>query len=160
MSRPGFTIGLTWDQEQKRATLDSEDRYRQLMGRLTSGRYTVTIEKEVHSRSAAQNRAYWLLVVGSISDHTGYEPDEVHELLKVRCNPKTITIINRETGESEEQVIGGSTTGLNVEEFSAYYRRCQQFAAETLDCYCSDPNEDSQFSEKPAPSRRVTCWRT
>lgn len=152
MSRPGFSIRAT--KASGKLSLADEDRYRALAKRLPDGEYDVVVEKHVHSRSAAQNRAYWLLIVSAISEHTGYEPDEVHELLKVRCNPKTVSIVNRESGAVEEQIIGGSTTGMNVEEFSAYYARCQKFAAEMLDCYCADPNEEQQFSAAPETLRR------
>lgn len=149
--RPGFQIGCTKSTKENGdplVTLDSDERYRRMLTKLKDGRYTVTFDREVHSRSAAQNRAYWGLIVEPCSESSGYEKDEVHEILKRFCNPKIVAVLNTETGEMEEVTIGGSTVSLNVEEMSAYYKRCQQFAAEKWDSYCPDPNEEGQFSEQ------------
>jgi hypothetical protein len=145
MSRPGFTMFA--EKKDGKTTFDRE-RFKRLWDRLPDGKYDLTAEKHTHSRSLQQNKAYWALIVKPCSDSSGYEEDDVHEILKQRCNPKFVSVLNTDTGEIEEMKIGGSTTTLNVEEFSAYYKRCQQFAAETWDCYCPDPNEEGQFSEK------------
>lgn len=131
-----------------RLDLDRE-RLQRLLDRLKDGKYELTLERWVSSRSAKQNRAYWACIVAPISEHTGYQPDEVHELLKHYCNPKTVEVVNKATGEVDEVTIGGSTAGMNVEEFNLYFARCQQFAAETLDTICPDPNEEYAFSEHP-----------
>lgn len=142
--RPGFSLPA----ELKGGTMTlSRSRLKTLLARLKDGKYSVTVERWVDSRSERQNRAYWACIVAPISEHTGYEPDEVHELLKRFCNTKRVEVMNKETGEVTEVEIGGSTATLNVEEFSLYFRRCQQFAAERLDVYCPDPNEEYAFDK-------------
>lgn len=140
-SRPGFSVQA----RKANGQLAIDPRFPEFLSRLPDGNYVVAVEKEAFGRSAAQNRAYWGLIVAPCSESSGYEPDEVHELLKRFCNPKTISMVNKATGEVEDVTIGGSTTALTVEEFSAYYRRCQQFAAERWDCDCPSPNEERSF---------------
>lgn len=145
-SRPGFTVPA----ELKDGKLDLDRaRMATLLGRLKDGKYEIRVERWVSSRSQKQNRAYWACIVAPISEHTGYEPDEVHELLKRFCNPKTVEMVNKDTGETEEVTLGASTAGMNVEEFNLFFKRCQQFAAEKLDCYCPDPNEEYAFDTPP-----------
>lgn len=148
--RPGFSLSA----DVKDGTLKIDDaRLARLVARLKDGKYELSLERWVATRSAKQNRAYWPCIVKPCSESSGYEPDEVHDILKRFCNPKTVEILNRETGEVQEVIIGGSTTTLDVEEFSNYFRRCQQFAAETWDCYCPDPSEEFMFDEKPKAKR-------
>lgn len=144
--RPGFTIAA--DLKDGKLVLDRERMARKL-ALLKDGKYEITVERWVATRSAKQNRAYWPCIVEPCSESSGYHPDEVHEILKRFCNPKTVEMVNRETGEVTEVIIGGSTAALNVEEFSNYFKRCQQFAAETWNCYCPDPNEEHMFEDKP-----------
>jgi hypothetical protein len=131
------------------------DRFPRLLARLSDGEYDVVVEKHVNRRSGQQNKAYRACIVRPCSESSGYHEDEVHELLKRFCNPKTVGILNKETGGIEDVTIGGSTTALNVEEFELYRKRCQQFAAEKWDCYCPDPNEEYMFDEQPKGKRRT-----
>lgn len=152
MSRPGFSLPA--ELKDGKLGLD-RGRMARLLSRLKDGKYEITIEKWTSSRSAKQNRAYWACIVAPISEHTGYQPDEVHELLKHYCNPKTVEVVNRATGEVEEVTLGGSTAGMNVEEFNLFFARCQQFAAEKLDTICPDPNEEYAFNEQPKRKNRA-----
>lgn len=146
MSRPGFSVGA--ELKGGKLTLDNEQKYRGLVQRLRDGRYTVTIEKETHNRSLAQNRYYQGVVVERFAEYTGDRHDDAHEILKLHCNPKILI----DFSTKREVVIGGSTAELNVEEFSAYCTRCQQWIAEHCDgLYVPDPNEDGEFGDrKPA----------
>jgi len=148
--RPGFTLPAK--KEDGKWSFDKH-RFQRLTERLSDGPYDFIVEKHVNSRSGKQNRAYFACIVRPCSESSGYEEDEVHELLKRYCNPKTVEMLNKQTGEVEEVIIGGTTTAMNIEEFSLYFKRCQQFAAETWDCYCEDPNEEHSFNEKPKRTR-------
>jgi hypothetical protein len=123
------------------------ERFRKLASALKDGEYTITVERYVANRSNRANAAYWACIVTPISEHTGYEKDEVHALLKQFCNPKVVEIVDKDSGEVTEVTIGGSTASLTMEEFSLYFKRCQQFAAEKLDVYCPDPNEEYAFEK-------------
>jgi hypothetical protein len=111
--------------------------------KLLSGRrdceLTLTIEKRHATRSMAQNAWYWSGIVGAISEHTGYTPDEVHELLKAKFLPKRLAIADGNGVVVDELVIGGSTTKLNKIEFGEYIERIRHWAAETLDFVIHDP---------------------
>lgn len=101
-----------------------------------------TIRKRRTQRSLKQNAVYWALHVKAISEFTGYEPEEVHELLKARFLPKTITLADQHGEVKEEVTIGRSTTKLSATDFQTYLRRVEQFAAE-LGCYIPDPQSVS-----------------
>ena len=45
---------------------------------------TITLPKDYPQRSGQQSKYYWGVIVEMISQHTGYTPEEVHELLKQR----------------------------------------------------------------------------
>jgi hypothetical protein len=98
----------------------------------------VTIEKVRATRSQAQNRWYFGVIVKSISDCTGYDPLEVHELLKEKFLPKTLALPDKH-GEANEFVIGGSTSKLNKVEFGEYCEAVRRWAAESLSIDIPDP---------------------
>lgn len=100
---------------------------------------TVLIEKRHATRSAAANSYYWAGVVGAISEHTGYTPDEVHEILKAKFLPKRVALADGNGVVVDELVIGGTTTRLNKLEFGEYIERIRQWAAESLDLVIHDP---------------------
>ena len=92
-------------------------------------------------RSTEQNAYYWSVVVSKIKDRLlelGNEvsADDVHELLKSRFNAKEIDL-----GNGHAIDIPGSTTDMSTVDFMTYIERIQRFAAELLDIYIPDPNE-------------------
>lgn len=90
----------------------------------------IIIDRKHATRSIAQNRMYWGSYVKGISEHTGYTPDEVHELLKAKFLPKKFALVDRDGVITDEFIIGTSTTRLNKIEFGEYLERIQQWAAE------------------------------
>ena len=99
----------------------------------------VTVRRTV--RSLQQNAYYWGVVIQVISDHTGYTPDEVHEFLKMKFIPKRLALSDGNGEIRDEFVIGGSTRKMNTIQFGEFMEDCRRFAAETLDCFIPDPNE-------------------
>src|SRR3990167_10317170 len=99
---PSFTLSAAV--KDGRLTFDHE-RLARLVRRLKDGKYDLIVERHVNSRGLRQHRAYWPCIVKPCSDSSGYEPDEVHEILKRFCNPKTVEIVNKATGEVEEVII-------------------------------------------------------
>lgn len=98
----------------------------------------VTIERVRATRSQAQSRWYWGVIVKAISDSTGYDPLEVHELLKEKFLPKTLALPDKH-GVADEFVIGGSTSKLNKVEFGEYCEAVRRWAAECLAIDIPDP---------------------
>jgi len=116
----------------------------------------VTFELPVAIRSVQANKYYWGVVVEAISDFTGYERDEVHELLKQLFLPKPLWLHDAEGEVVGKLVISQSTTTLTVTEFYNYVERIRRWAATTLHINIPDPNEPLPNDETGAAyPRRV-----
>jgi hypothetical protein len=108
----------------------------------------ITIERKHATRSGAQNRMYWGFYVHLISEHTGYTPDEVHDLLKTKFLPKKLAVADQHGEVTDEFVVGGSTAKLNKIEFGEYLERIQIWATETLGVVVPDPPQDTLDDRK------------
>ncbi|MEN6423332.1 MAG: hypothetical protein ABFD76_15440 [Smithella sp.] len=91
----------------------------------------LTIRERKSQRSLNQNRYYFGVVLDILSNHTGYESDEMHEILKFKF---------LKTVKADMEYIK-STTKLNTVEFEEYLTKIKQWAAVELNCYIPDPNE-------------------
>lgn len=99
----------------------------------------VAVKRRRATRSQQQNAYYWGVVVELISEHTGYSPDEVHDLLKALFIPKRLAVQDGNGEIHGEIVIGGSTRQMNKVEFGEYMETIRRWAAETLDVVIPDP---------------------
>jgi hypothetical protein len=99
----------------------------------------VTITRNRATRSLAQNRWYWGCLVGLVAEHTGYTADEIHEIYKGKFLPKRLAMADGHGEIFGEFVIGGSTTRLNTEQFSAYCESIREWAADELGVVIPDP---------------------
>jgi hypothetical protein len=106
------------------------------------GPVTVTVERETATRSVQANAYYWGVAVKALAEHTGYTPDEMHEVLKVKFLPKDVALKKANGRVLAEFVIGGSTTGLNTVEFYDYVEQIRQWAFEALDVDIPPPDPD------------------
>lgn len=93
------------------------------------------------NRSTQENRYYFGVVVKALSELTGFNPDEMHEILKHKFLKKSVWITNIEKGTVEEVVITQSTTELTTVEFENYLAKIRQWAGEELNCPIPLPNE-------------------
>lgn len=94
------------------------------------GPVTVRIERKRATRSTQANRLYWGVYVATLSDYTGFTPDEMHEVLKAKFLPKRLAVCDRNGEVVDEYVLGGSTTKLDVVEFGDYLAAIQAWAQE------------------------------
>jgi hypothetical protein len=95
-------------------------------------KYTVAIKQHRQVRSSSANRFYWGVVLKTIAEDTGYEPDELHELFAARfLDP--VEIVLKNTGEVCK--VRASTRKLTDAEFAAYVEKVKAFASMELDCY-------------------------
>lgn len=120
------------------------------------GRVEVTVEKAQSRRSLNQNAYYWGVVVKLISEHTGYEQEEVHALLKQMFNPKEMPVRDKWGFENEARV-GASTSQLSTLDFEVYLERIRRWAAMTLGVVIPDPGESVNLTDdgdepKPMPN--------
>jgi hypothetical protein len=108
--------------------------------RMRDGEVDITVSRHAATRSQQQNRFYWGVIVDLLSDHTGYTPDEVHELLKARFIPKKLAVCDGNGEIVGEYVIGGTTTKMNKIEFGEYVESIRRWAAEELGVVIPDPD--------------------
>ncbi len=95
------------------------------------------------TRTVQSNRWYWGVIVQAIADHTGYTPDELHDVLKMKFIPKRLAICDGNGVIQDEFVVGGSTRAMSTIEFSEYCEAIRRWAAEDLDLSIPDPDEDA-----------------
>lgn len=144
--RPGFTCRAI--KTGGKLELTAPQAYKDKASRLPDGEYLVTIEKFVANRSRQQQRYYFGVIVKLFAawlDEHGHEHAQLlaHETLKIACNP--VMLVDPQTGE--ERIVGGSTQALDVEQFSQFCARCQQYLAEApFRLYIPDPNEEKEFA--------------
>ncbi len=108
--------------------------------RVPDGPVTVQIGPELVVRSLNQNAYMWGVVYHAISEHTGYEPEEVHDLMKQMFLPKAVCIADGNGVVVEDRVIGGSTRHLSTGDMTEYIERVRRFAAETWGLVVEDPD--------------------
>jgi hypothetical protein len=107
---------------------------------------TIEVKLKKRFRSDVQNAYYWGVVVAMISQRLrelGHDVDRdlTHEFLKGRFLYTEFT----DPASSEVMKIPRKTSELATEEFIEYMEHVKQFAAETLDIYIPDPNEQLEI---------------
>ena len=85
-----------------------------------------------HKRTNSQNQYYWGVVVKLIAQHTGHDPEQIHEALKQMFSPKWYL---------GDKAIPTSTTCLDTIEFVEYTERCRLWANEFLGLSVPLPGE-------------------
>ena len=102
---------------------------------LAGKRIQLTVEKMKRTRSHSQNAYYWGVVVRLIAQHTGHDPEQIHELLKHMFSPKWAFGSNRIVR------IPTSTTRLDTLEFVDYTEKCRLWANDFLGLNIPLPGE-------------------
>lgn len=87
-------------------------------------RMQVEIKPYRKNRSQAQNRTMWAWI-NTLADHTGYSPDELHEMFKQRF----LGFHHKEI-MGETVLIAKSTTKLSTHEFAEYMNKIEAVAAQ------------------------------
>jgi len=102
--------------------------------------YIVDVKKQRNNRSNMQNNYYWKCIVQDLSDFTGFFPDEMHDILKVKFSTEWQTI-----ELSENKTIGiqtlNSTARMNTKEFEVYTEQIRIWALSDLGIRLMLPNE-------------------
>lgn len=91
----------------------------------------ITLKRLRPARSTKANGYYWGVVLATFAEHCGYDPQELHEALKLRflvVDPDAALPVAR------------STTQLDTREFAEYIDRIRQLAAE-MGCYIPSSDE-------------------
>ena len=113
----------------------------------SDGPAMLSVERESVTRSVQANAYYWGVVVKALVDHTGYTPDEMHDLLKIQFLPKDVALASGNGTVVAAFVIGGSTTGLSTGEFYDYVERIRMWAFEKLDVDMPPPDPEWRTRE-------------
>jgi len=113
-----------------------QDSYEGYLQSLPDGFYDLYIKKpSIQSpRSNHQNRYYWL-ILGIVSEHTGYTDGDLHDYFKAEFLLKPMIL---GTKQSE---IPRSTTELNTIEMEKYLENIRMFSAMELQLNIPEPNE-------------------
>ena len=106
-------------------------KYQSYLETLEGKQVEVKVQKERSQRSLNQNNYYHAVVVKMLSDFTGYDIDEMHEILKYEFLKKV------NTGGFEYVQ---STAKLTTTEFEEYLEKIKTWAS-MLGCVIPDPNE-------------------
>ena len=77
-------------------------------------RVQVTVEREKRNRTNQQNKYYWGYVLQLLSEHTGHEPEDLHEALKAHFAPKQVV---------GNIVIPSATRYLDTIDFSVFVEK-------------------------------------
>lgn len=86
------------------------------------------------------NALYWAVYVETLAEHTGYAPEEMHDILKAKFLPKKCAVQDKNGEVVGEFVIGGSTVKLNTSQFCDYLRDIKVWARESLDVEIPESN--------------------
>jgi hypothetical protein len=100
------------------------------------GSNAISIKKNRATRSMAQSRYYWGVVIAYISDETGYTKDEAHQLMQ-----RQFLKYHKQVSDGVEEMFVRSTTSLNTVEMEEYVENIRRFAISELGCYIPEPNE-------------------
>lgn len=108
--------------------IDSKDKRRQAaeyVARLTSSPVQcVEIRPYKRNRSQAQNRTMWMWY-GTLADHLGCEPEDVHEQMKIR-----VLGVEKKVVAGQALIMPRSTTDLDVDGMSRFMEAIEVLAAE------------------------------
>jgi len=107
---------------------DRQD-FEKLLKDLPEGSYYFSISKYTGKRTIEQNRLYWK-ILAIVSDYTGYEKDELHEIFKYKFLKRSKQ--DEQTGEIFEYI--KTTTKLKVPEFSDYIDKVKRYCIINLGC--------------------------
>jgi len=105
--------------------------------KVLNGKQVVQIKKHQKNRSTRENAYYWGVIVKELSNWSGYDPDQMHEVLKMKFLREDKVI--KSTGE----LVPGfkSTKDLSVPEFEAYCENIRIWAISELEVYLPLPGE-------------------
>jgi len=105
----------------------------QVRGMKDGWQLEITVQRMRATRSPMANAYYWGVVLQHISECTGDDVEDLHEVFKRKFNPKRVHL-----GDGDD-VIGGSTRTMKTTDFYEYVEKIRRFAAEFLDCSVPDP---------------------
>jgi hypothetical protein len=136
-----FTGTIQPHQRRHRVQMDAQEaaRLSAYLRTLPAGRVvTVAVSDKRSDRASAY---YWGVVVKLASEHTGMEPEDLHDEFCARfLTRRQIEVVDYATGEAEQVTVPGRSSSLSVRDFYEFVERVRQFLAEHLDVVTPDPD--------------------
>jgi len=118
-----------------RLTLDDPSAYARQVARLANTPVELTIKQKRAQRSIRQNAYWWGVVVPLLSEHLGYDKDEMHEALKY----KFLRLDAEPDANGLVRMRGTST--LNTKEFTDLIEEVVTWAGAEFGVVIPLPNE-------------------
>ena len=118
--------------EKGKLILDYPEKFIVRLASLEGKRVEVVVRKETNTRTSQSNRYLFGVVYAVISENTGYDPEQVHDAMKVMFASQHL-----ENG----LVITEHTSKMDTVRFSKYVDDIKRWAAEFLHCYVPDAGE-------------------
>lgn len=94
-----------------------------------------------NNRSNNQNRYYWGIIIALLSEHTGFDREEMHEILKHKFLRRTVWIHTKHKTQ-EQSIITTSTTALTTKKFEEFLCQIRQWASQDIGVFIPEPNEE------------------
>lgn len=146
MPKETYIFKFTGEVKDGKLTLDKKDKFTSHMKEFEGQKIELTLRKAVKSRSNAQVRYYFGVMVKMIQREfkelgTQLTIDEVHDFLKSMFLFREI--VNEQTSEIYKVPMSLSTAGeVSTFNMSEYIDNVQRWASENLNLYIPSPNED------------------
>jgi hypothetical protein len=119
--------------ESGRLELADRDAFSRAMRHFKRGRVTVRIQVDRGKRTSQQNR-YYRLVLGLVSDHTGDDPEYLHEHFKrAFVEPKVVNVLGSE-------LTIWTTTEEDYDQFWEYVEKIRRFVRDELQIETPEPD--------------------
>ena len=118
--------------ERGKLVLDYPEQLVVRLASLEGKRVEVIVRKETKTRTSQQNRYLFGVVYAIISDCTGYDPEQVHDAMKVKFASQHL---------DNGLVITERTSKMTTERMTQYIDDIKRWAAEFLGLYIPDAGE-------------------
>lgn len=105
-----------------RLVMDEPGAFARALAKFRGREVQVLVEPKKKRRSDRQNAYYWGVIIETLSDHTGYAADEMHEALK----NKFLGFYDKKTGLR----VVSSSAEQNTVEFENYMSQIRAWASE------------------------------
>jgi len=119
---------------------DDESARRALLQPYNGRAVTVIIRDRQRRRTNKQNRYYWKVIIGTIAQYTGDEPERIHDALRLKFLYEPAVV------EGGLDYIGRTST-MTTAEFREYVERIRIWALDTLGINLPEPNEEEITDE-------------
>lgn len=122
---------------KKRVQMDEPEKFGNYLERYEGKRVAVVVKKLSQDRTLPQLRYYWGVVIHLLSQHTGYEPEEMHKVVKFK-------FLKAVTEKGDEYVRSLSTLipdPLDTSMMTEYIEQIRRWAVMDLGVTIPDPDK-------------------